>query len=482
LSLYAGAAGRPLTVDETVFRSECEAGHRNRAIGHLLRASGVITEHPDDALARYFAQCSVEVDAVALATMAATLANGGVNPRSGARVLSASTVRAVLSVMATCGMYDSSGDWLFTVGLPAKSGVSGGILAVVPGQLGVAVFSPPLDSRGNSVRGVATCRDLAGELDLHVVGRGRATAPPLRARHTVARLASKRSRSEPERAFLADSGWQAEVRQLQGDLTFLAVEASVRGLEDPSVGPRWVVLDFGRVIHVEPAAVTILADLVESVRASGREVFVCAWMAHGRAMELLDGNLIALGGGPVRRFADADHAREWCEDLILEAGGRTGSGVHADVSEGVEPDGDAGALVRGMGPEEATIVRALLERRRYAPGAMIVRRGDVAEELFLVVGGRLSVVVDRPGGGSAHRLTTLAEGTVFGELAFVARETRTADVYADTMVDCLVLGAGAFEHLMANEPRAAAAVLANLLRVVGATARRLTDELALLAD
>ena len=482
VALFGAAAGRPLAIDPVVFESERETGHRNRAIAHLLRASGVLGDEPDAALERYFAQCSVEVDALALATMAATLANGGVNPRTGERVLSAPTVRAVLSVMATCGMYDSSGDWVYTVGLPAKSGVSGGILAVVPGQLGIAVFSPPLDARGNSVRGVATCRDLARDLDLHLVGRGRASAPPLRARHTVSRLASKRTRSEAERSLLDVAGWQAEVLDLQGDLTFFAVEAAIRGLEDPAVGPRWAVLDLTRVARVEPAAVTILADLVEALRAADRDLFVCGAAAHATALEALDTRLAASGGTAVHRFPDADHAREWCEDRIIDAASIVaiddGGGREED-----EPSSDAETvLLDGMRPREAAAVRKRLERRRYAPGASIVRRGDPAHELFLLTSGRLSVTVDRVDGGSPRRLTTQSAGTIFGELAFVARTTRTADVHADTIVECQVLRADAFDELMRDEPRAAAAVLANLLRVVGGTARRLTDELALLAD
>jgi glutaminase len=479
VALYAAAAGRPLRIDHEVFVSERETGHRNRAIGHLLRASGVLGDVPDAALERYFAQCSVEVDAMALAAMAATLANGGVNPRTGARVLSAATARAVLSVMATCGMYDSAGDWLYTVGLPAKSGVSGGILAVVPGQLGIGLFSPLLDARGNSVRGVAACRELAHELDLHLVGRGPAAAPPLRARHSVARLASKRTRSAAERETLSNAGWQAEVRELQGDLTFLAVEAAIRGLEDESVGPRFVVLDLGRVVRVEPAANGLLADLICSLRDFGRDVVVCGWSAHGPAVDALDERLVAHGHVAVRRFADADYAREWCEDVILAQ----------VVPPDAEPSGvdaaDASSLselVRGFSPADADAVRSRLERRRFAPGAVIVRRGDPARELFLIVRGRASVMVDRAGGGGPRRLTTLTDGTIFGELAFVTDEPRSADVLADTMVDCQVLCADDFDALLVEQPRAAAAVLANLLRVVGSTARRLTDEVALLTD
>ncbi len=119
------------------------------------------SEDPELALDLYFRQCSVAVDCRDLSLMAATLANGGVNPLSGERALGREYVDRVLSVMTTCGMYDSAGEWVVDVGMPAKSGVAGGVLAVLPGQLGIAVFSPPLDPHGNSVRGVEVCRQIS---------------------------------------------------------------------------------------------------------------------------------------------------------------------------------------------------------------------------------------------------------------------------------------------------------------------------------
>ncbi len=285
-----------------------------------MRASGVIEDDPDAAVERYFAQCSVEVDADALAVMAATLANGGVNPVTRQRAMSAASVRSVLSVMASCGMYDGAGDWLVTVGLPAKSGVSGGILAVVPGQLGIAVFSPPLDHRGNSVRGVAVCRELATALDLHLVGRGQARVPPVRVRDSLARRSSKRVRPAAERSTLSIMGGQAEVRELQGDLTFLAIERATRGLEDPVGGPRWIVLDLRRATTIETAGIELVADVVEAVRNhADRDLMVSGGTTSRDALDELDHILAGRGQRPVARHADADAAREWCEDQIIEA-------------------------------------------------------------------------------------------------------------------------------------------------------------------
>lgn len=169
--------GREMAIDGAVFTSERETGHRNRAIAYLMRNFGALSSRLDESLDLYFQQCSVLVTTRDLAAIAATLANGGVSPITGERAIEAANVRHVLSVMYSCGMYDSAGEWAFDVGLPAKSGVAGGILAVVPGQGGIGVFSPPLDSSGNSVRGVAVCRELARCYDLHLLsGTARTTA------------------------------------------------------------------------------------------------------------------------------------------------------------------------------------------------------------------------------------------------------------------------------------------------------------------
>ena len=161
LDTFGRYAGRALAVDEAVYRSERDTGHRNRAIAHLLRNFSVIGDDPEGVLDLYFHQCSVLVTCRDLAMMGATLANKGVNPVTGVRAVEERHVASVLSVMATCGMYDFAGEWLFDVGLPAKSGVAGGILAVLPGQLGIGIFSPPLDARGNSVRGIRVCHELS---------------------------------------------------------------------------------------------------------------------------------------------------------------------------------------------------------------------------------------------------------------------------------------------------------------------------------
>ena len=162
-------AGNPsLEVDEHTFRGEVQIADRNRATAYLMRSQRMLDGDVEAILALYLQQCSIMVTCRDVALMGATLANGGVNPVTGDRVIARARVRDVLSVMYTCGMYDFAGEWAFEVGVPAKSGVSGGILAAVPGKMGIAVLSPGLDAYGNSVRGTRVCREISGRLGLHV--------------------------------------------------------------------------------------------------------------------------------------------------------------------------------------------------------------------------------------------------------------------------------------------------------------------------
>lgn len=167
-AMFKRYCGRELHMDTSVFLSERSTGHRNRAIAHLMLNSGMIRPRVEETLELYFQQCSILVTARDLALIGATMANRGVNPITGEVALQEQYVKNVLSLMYTCGMYDFAGEWAFKVGVAAKSGVGGGIVAVVPGQLGIGLFSPRLDAKGNSVRGIKVCEELSARFGLHV--------------------------------------------------------------------------------------------------------------------------------------------------------------------------------------------------------------------------------------------------------------------------------------------------------------------------
>ena len=164
IGFHNDAAGRQLSVLQDVYKSESDTNQRNQAIGALMLAYGYIKDNWQQAVDLYTRQCSIGVNAKDLATMAATLANAGKNPITGKQVLDAEKVPGVLAVMATAGLYDDSGKWLYHTGLPAKSGVGGGIIAVSPGKFGIAVVSPPLDDAGNSVRAQRAITDISNAL------------------------------------------------------------------------------------------------------------------------------------------------------------------------------------------------------------------------------------------------------------------------------------------------------------------------------
>ncbi|HQC76298.1 MAG TPA: glutaminase A [Mycobacterium sp.] len=251
---YSACAGRPLELDEQVYRSEKATGNRNRAIAYMLTSFGVLDDDPDEVLDVYFRQCSLRVDSVDLARMAATLAGGGANPQTGRRVMDAKVVQRTLSVMVTCGMYNGAGDWVSAVGMPAKSGVGGGILAVLPGQLGIGVYSPLLDGRGNSVRGVLVCRALSERLGLHFLN------------------VSRESRATMRAVYQAADG--VRVYEMHGDLMFAGAEKVLRTIDRDSDEVSVAILDVTRVDTINDPARALLASMSTTLRAAGKQGFL----------------------------------------------------------------------------------------------------------------------------------------------------------------------------------------------------------------
>src|SRR5260221_2158162 len=251
-------AGRELDVDEAVFASESTTGDRNRAIGYLLRNSAVIKDDISAVLEVYFRQCSVLVTARDSAIMAATLANRGINPVTGEQVMSPYAISRTLSVMTSSGMYDYAGEWIYRVGIPAKSGVGGGILAALPARLGLGSYSPRLDSHGNSVRGIKVCEALSAHYDLHMLNRSD-DARNIIADYDIGQSASRRSRRPHEQRILANHQQDVRIIELVGTLTFSNVDYVSRQLA-AKPRPHFIIFDLRRVALVTPARAQLLAD------------------------------------------------------------------------------------------------------------------------------------------------------------------------------------------------------------------------------
>ena len=446
VDFYGRFAGRPLEVDTEVYESERATGHRNRAIGHMLRAFGVLEDDPEAALDLYFRQCSVSVDCRDLSLMAGTLANGGVNPLTGDRVLSRDHVDRVLSVMTTCGMYDSAGEWVVDVGMPAKSGVGGGVLAVLPGQLGIAVFSPPLDRHGNSVRGVQVCRQISTDLNLNLLHVARSSRSAVRRSYTVAEVPSRRRRPEAESAALAAAGSRGVIQILHGDLVFAAMESIVRGVVERAAAVDVEVLDLTEVTEIDLGAGGLLVGLAEAMAAEGRALAIVVPADEG----LLDN----LGAERLESFPDLDRATEWCEERLLATHGpapapppRIALAEHR--------------LARGLDPAQLEALAEVLVPRRFEAGERLFAVGDPADAAFLLLDGEVTLELEIA--GTRRRLATLTPGFSFGEFAFADASARPVTVRAETAGECLVLSLDAFERLGDHNPTLQAALLRNLL-------------------
>ena len=466
LGMFSTCAGRPLEVDERVFESERATGNRNRAIAFLELSSGMIDEPVHEHLDLYFRQCAISVSARDLAMMGATLANGGRHPLTGDRALGRDATTRVLSVMATCGIYDWSGEWMYRVGLPAKSGVGGGILAVLPGQLALATFSPPLDAVGNSHRGVLACEALGNELLLHLFNSVPAAASTVRRQYTASSVSSKRLRGADDRARLVVEGDAIQVFELQGDLNFARTERLLREIEPVLGRACFVIIDYRRVGRDDPTTRALLSRLAERADAEGTQLLSAG------ANEKVASELVAGGWSPTRLEVDVDHALEVAEDHVLQrAEGRVFE-ENEQMLELTEVD-----ILRDLAPEDVELVRPIIEARTYESGDHIIRRGDAADRLFFLASGKAIVVLPLEGERRMRRLRTYDRGVSFGESALFDGTTRTADVIADGPVRCYELPIPALSAVGATHPRVQTALLAGVGRNIAALLAKATDEL-----
>ncbi len=461
LDLFRRFAGEPLAIDESVYRSEKSTGHRNRAITYLELNSNMIEEPVEDHLDLYFKQCSILVTARHLAIMAATLANNGVNPITGEAALEPKYMRNLLSVMSSCGMYDFSGEWIYRVGLPAKSGVAGGIIAVLPGQFGIGVFSPPLDSQGNSVRGIGVCEDLSSHFNLHLFDKNMPLSVALRRSYRCSQVRSKRIRRPSHQAILDQVGSGIQVHELQGDLFFASIERVVRKIEAELDGVQYLILDGRHISRVDHSAQSLLADDREYL-ARQEVQLIFAGLPHALRDELLRATILPWSE---KDFVDTvDEAIEWCEDRLIEKAQRESDSESEIISlAGMDIAADLDAA-------ELELLGSLLLTRHFKADEPIVREGDQADELFMLVSGSATISVKRPGDHRKRRLGSVGEGVTFGELSLFEGGPRTADVIADAPTTCLVLPISALHDAAPSHPT----LLLKLYRNTGQTlARRL---------
>jgi glutaminase len=443
-------AGRDLAVDEAVFASESATGDRNRAIGYLLRNSAVIQDDVSEVLEVYFRQCSILVTARDCAIMAATLANRGLNPITGEQVVSPYAITHTLSVMTSSGMYDFAGEWVYRVGIPAKSGVGGGILAALPAQLGLGSYSPRLDSHGNSVRGIKVCEALSAHFDLHMLNRNEDARNSIIADYDIGKSSSRRSRRPNEQAILADHHRDVRIIELVGALNFANIDFVSRQLS-AKPRPQFLVFDLRRVAALTRAGARLLAEGIRELARLGVTT-ILSGVKRGSAMATTIGEWTD-GIAKLRDFYLLDEAIEWAEDqIVYRHGGAIDCSDTAELSEQ--------ALLQGLTAEEIAALAAIGRRRTYAADERIIAVGDAASTLYFLSRGTVNVKLN-----SGARLATLTAGMVFGEMALLETR-RSADVWADSQVTCLEVPLAEFDRFRERHPRIGERIMRNLAQLL----------------
>jgi glutaminase len=448
-------AGRELGVDDAVHASEAVTGNRNRAIAWLLRNYLVLQDDVDAVLDTYFRQCAILVTARDLAVMAATLANRGINPVTGVHVISPHIVARTLSVMTSSGMYDYAGEWIYRVGIPAKSGVGGGIVAALPSQIGLGTFSPCLDSHGNSVRGLKVCEALSSRFDLHMLNRSADVRTCIIADYDISGVSSRRSRQPHEQQILGQRHTDIRVIELVGALNFAAIDYVTRRLSTEPPDASLLILDFRRVPDITVAGARLLGEYLISLGNIGVTAILTGFEATSPIWELIRARVT--GEVRLRRFAILDEAIEWAEDQVIY---RYGGFTHPKETSHLGEQ----ALLAELSMQEIAALAELSTERSYSTGQRIISSGQPANSLFFLQSGMVSVKLP-----SGVRLASLGPGMEFGEMA-ILESRRSADVWADTAVKCLELPLNAFTDYRNLHPQIALKIMRNLSALL---ARRL---------
>lgn len=460
LSTYAG---RELSVDEAVYRSESDTGFRNRAIAYLLRNNGIIGDPVEDAVEAYFRQCAVLVSAEDLALMGATLAAGGVNPVTGERAIRHDHVDKVLSIMATCGMYNATGEWIFRVGFPAKSGVGGGILGVLPGQMGLAVFSPLLDSKGNSVRGLHVFTELSRRFALHLFNLPTISDHSIRTVYQLTGAESNRQRPREDREIIRKHGDQVVVIEMQGDLFFSSLERALRIAQVRHASSRTVVLDISRVGAVDPICASLLQETVRDLSENRRQLVVVD--PKNRFAE-------RSFQGPVLFHSQLQVALDKVERAIVAEYGQSAPMVAALV-----PFQDF-EVFSGLAPNELSLIERILEMQSYRPEETIVSQGEDPDYFYLLAKGSVAVYINT--GDARNRIQAFSPGVSFGDQALIDHRKRSADIVAETETVCYQISAEKFYALETEAPVTFARIVRNLFRINLEILRACSRELAAL--
>jgi glutaminase len=324
-------------------------------------------------------------------------------------------------VMASCGMYDYSGEWIYNVGLPAKSGVGGAVLAVLPGQLSISVYSPLLDKKGNSVIGVDFCKTIADRFSLHLYKTPRQIKHVLRRQLTLRTVRSKHKRDAIAENIFEHFGGVFYVMELQGDLCFATCESFMRKISPEC---QTLILNMHRCTTMDDGALSLIIRLNDEFQKAGKRLFVTDFSHLDLLWSLNEKHPTFL------IFKEIDDALFYLENTILESNG------YSPKQEPVQLMDQQ--LLRGLTEEEVGELKKHLLYKCFTEGETIIRKGSVAEHIFFIESGRV-VIQDTSDENREFTLAIINSGNSFGEMALLDKQNRSANVKAQTRVSCFVM-------------------------------------------
>lgn len=374
---------------------------------------------------------------------------------TGEQVITPHIVARTLSVMTSSGMYDYAGEWTYRVGIPAKSGVGGGIVAALPSQMGLGTFSPLLDDHFNSVRGLKVCEALSARFDLHMLNRNADVRTSIMADYDIYGISSRRSRQPHEQQILDEQHSDIRVLELVGAMNFGTIDYVTRKLSGEPPNAPLLIIDFRRVPDITAAGAELLGETLTALGDGGVTTIVSGVERSSTLWKAIAER--TADARRLRCFTLLDDAIEWAEDqVIYRHGGFTDAKESSHLHEQ--------ALLAELGEDEISAIVKLSTTRRYEPGQRIIGAGEPANSLFFLQSGMVSVKLP-----SGVRLASLGPGMEFGEMS-ILEQSRSADVFADTSVTCLELPLDGFADYRRLHPETSLKIMRNLAAIL---ARRL---------
>ena len=427
LEIMSRFAGRNLDLDEKVFESENITGDRNRAIAWLLKNNQIIKSDVDQSLITYFKQCSLLVSAKDLAVMGATLACNGINPVTKERVISVRNAIKTMSIMVSAGMYDFSGEWIYKVGFPAKSGVGGGIIATLPSQFGLGTFSPLLDQQGNSVRGIEVCKMISSYYNLHILETEGNISKVIAAKYDLENVRSYTERGEYDIQTLKKYGSNAFVLELAGSINFMTIDYIIRQIKK-YVDKEYIILSMRKVSQLSAGADTMLESFIQISKSLNTKIIFTDFRSDSEIWnKTLNAIRLIEDVSPIY-FENSNNAIRWVEDSLLKK--YSSQKKLLKISELNEQ-----LLLNNLSKDDLEFLKTKMIEKKYTINEIIISMGDVSDGIYFLQSGQVDISVKKN-----QSITILDAGTCFGEFSLVAPLTpRSANVISLTDCFCYYL-------------------------------------------